>query len=418
VISYRDGSDGVEAADLDAFFVGWPSPPSTQRRVEILRGSDVVVLALDDDRLVGFATAVTDGALSAFVPLLEVLPEYQERGIGTELARRILARLDDLYMVDLTCDEELVPFYERLGLRRVGIAMGVRKRALLRDRRPSRPVAFDDVVIIDWSAASKPKLGRDSIWIGTASSTEREPVNVATRGQALRVLTDHLVDLVGNGHRVLVGFDFPYGYPRGTAARLGLAGEEPPWLRMWDELARLVTDGATNANNRFEAAAELNSRGACFWARPASSSADVPFRKPPLTLPEFRATDLRLRAQRKYVHSAWQLAGAGSVGSQALLGIPIVRALRFDERLADVSCVWPFETGFALPDDAQVVHAEIWPGIVRPLATVHEIADARQVLSLARHFRDLRPNELGRLFTAGQDDNEAEVEEGWILGAV
>jgi GNAT superfamily N-acetyltransferase len=62
---------------------------------------------------------VGDGVLSAFVPLLEVLPAHQGQGIGTELVRRMLALLEDRYMVDLCCDDELVAFYERFGMIRV-----------------------------------------------------------------------------------------------------------------------------------------------------------------------------------------------------------------------------------------------------------------------------------------------------------
>src|SRR5947209_3134906 len=68
-------------------------------------------------QVVGFITAISDGVLSAYIPLLEVLPAYQGQGIGSELARRLLAQLRDLYMVDLLCDPEVQPFYARLGLR-------------------------------------------------------------------------------------------------------------------------------------------------------------------------------------------------------------------------------------------------------------------------------------------------------------
>jgi ribosomal protein S18 acetylase RimI-like enzyme len=103
--------------------------------LRILEGSEAVVLATDPgagDRVVGFITAVGDGVLAASIPLLEVLPEYQGRGIGTELVQRMLARLGDRYMVDLSCDEDVVPFYERLGLTPYR-AMVLRRHEALRD---------------------------------------------------------------------------------------------------------------------------------------------------------------------------------------------------------------------------------------------------------------------------------------------
>jgi ribosomal protein S18 acetylase RimI-like enzyme len=65
-------------------------------------------------QVVGFVTAMGDGALGAFIPLLEALPEYRDRGIGAELMRLALARPGDRYSIDLVCDPDLVPFYERL----------------------------------------------------------------------------------------------------------------------------------------------------------------------------------------------------------------------------------------------------------------------------------------------------------------
>ena len=59
-----------------------------------------------------------------------MLPDYPERGIGTELVRRMLELLEDRYMVDLGCDEDLVPFYERFGMSR-GIGMAIRNHGAL-----------------------------------------------------------------------------------------------------------------------------------------------------------------------------------------------------------------------------------------------------------------------------------------------
>lgn len=126
MIAYTDSLEGVEPRHLEGFFAGWPSPPSPERHVELLRGSAAVVLARDGERVVGFVTAISDGVLSAAIPLLEVLPEYQGRGIGSELVRRLLAALDGLYMIDLSCDAELEPFYARLGFRTLERGMGIR----------------------------------------------------------------------------------------------------------------------------------------------------------------------------------------------------------------------------------------------------------------------------------------------------
>lgn len=137
MIRYTTSLDGIDEDDLGGFWAGWPHPPSPEVHRLILRGSEAVVLAWDDaaGRVVGFITAVGDGVLAASIPLLEVLPEYHGRGIGTTLVQRMLAELGDRYIVDLTCDPELVPFYERLGLTRAE-AMIVRRPSVIAGSRP------------------------------------------------------------------------------------------------------------------------------------------------------------------------------------------------------------------------------------------------------------------------------------------
>lgn len=97
-------ADSISADQLHGFFVGWPNPPSPETHLAILRRSDAVALAIDNEsgHVVGFINALSDGMLHAFIPLLEVLPAHQGRGIGQELVRRMLALLGDLYAVDVS----------------------------------------------------------------------------------------------------------------------------------------------------------------------------------------------------------------------------------------------------------------------------------------------------------------------------
>jgi len=118
MITYTDDLAGITAEQLRGFFADWPTPPTPHTHLRLLRGSDALELAKDETtgRVVGFVTAVSDGVLSAHIPLLEVLPAYQGRGIGSELVRRLLLKLQHLYMIDLLCDVDLQPFYQRQGM--------------------------------------------------------------------------------------------------------------------------------------------------------------------------------------------------------------------------------------------------------------------------------------------------------------
>jgi ribosomal protein S18 acetylase RimI-like enzyme len=126
MIEYRETIDEISPEQLSGFFVGWPNCPSAETHLRILKGSHAVILAIEttSQRVVGFVTAISDGILSAYMPLLEVLPEFQNQGIGSELVQRMLKRLSSLYMVDVVCDPKLQSFYERFGLKpRVGMVL-------------------------------------------------------------------------------------------------------------------------------------------------------------------------------------------------------------------------------------------------------------------------------------------------------
>ncbi|WP_409276118.1 GNAT family N-acetyltransferase [Neobacillus sp. SCS-31] len=115
-MNYKHTIDGITSDLLHGFFVGWPNPPSPETHLKLLGNSSHIVIAVDDNKVVGFITATSDGVLSAYIPFLEVLPEYQGKGIGKELVKRMLEQLGSIYMIDLCCEDDLVPFYEKIGM--------------------------------------------------------------------------------------------------------------------------------------------------------------------------------------------------------------------------------------------------------------------------------------------------------------
>jgi hypothetical protein len=290
---------------------------------------------------------------------------------------------------------------------------------------------FDRYITVDWSASNTPKTGKDSIWVCSLGATgETSTQNPSTRCVAESVVRRLLLDAVQKRERVLIGFDFPYAYPRGFAAALELTGE--PWRAVWAELERLIRDDwpTPNSSNRFEAASALNSRLAnhAYWGRPTQQfhqhlsirrdAVRYRIEDDAVGLSEWRGVERCLQRRHQYPQSTWKLMGAGSVGSQALTGIPVVSRLRHDLELASVGQVWPFEV--LVPDlppgRPAIVHAEIWPSYIDVPEIVGQVKDQTQVIRLAMRFRDEdRTATLGDIFAAACT-SDASGEEGWILG--
>jgi len=117
---YTDSLDGITPDKLTGHFAEWSNQPSPEAHLRILEGSDYAGLAVDEEsgHVIGFITAISDRISCTFIPHLGVLRGHRGKGIGSELVRRCLEHYKDIYAIDLMCDEDVVPFYERLGLQR------------------------------------------------------------------------------------------------------------------------------------------------------------------------------------------------------------------------------------------------------------------------------------------------------------
>lgn len=253
-----------------------------------------------------------------------------------------------------------------------------------------------------------------------------------TRAACIDFVTRRLEKLHQSGKRVLVGWDFVFGYPKGLAKALKLT-KKPAWKRIWKLLARLILDHPDNGNNRFTVGAELNRRisvgSGPFWGVPIGQSGIFLGAKKDFSYPVINKravlAEKRLVEQRvPKMQPGWKLAYAGSVGSQALLGIPRVFELCFgNKKLRKASYVWPFETKFAkqLPEGPVVIHAEIYPSLL-PLSGKDKIADQAQVKTYVRWLQsEQTAGNLSDWLAAPatltkQQRKQVLRHEGWVLG--
>ncbi|ETW13641.1 molybdopterin biosynthesis protein [Roseivivax marinus] len=270
---------------------------------------------------------------------------------------------------------------------------------------------FDTVVVVDWSARSAPSPARpvaDAIWIGIARDEgPAEARYVRTRAAAEADLVALFEAERAAGRRVLAGFDFPFGYPRGFAR--AVTGSDDPFA-LWAWLADAVEDGPDNGNNRWDVARTLNGLfpgTGPFWGCPeGEADAVLPARgteRDGHGMPERRRAEADLpRAQ-----PCWKLYTTGSVGSQALLGLPVLQRLR--SRFGAELTVPPFEAA-----GDSIVLAEVFPsliaGAVAARTGADEIKDRAQVRVLAEALAALPSDALDAMLAEG------DTEEGWILG--
>ncbi len=261
--------------------------------------------------------------------------------------------------------------------------------------------------MVDWSGGNDtgPRPRKDAIWAGAVlDGVEQKPVYLRNRELAFSWLADLIEAELSASRRVLLGFDFPFGYPKGFEQ--AITGSDDPFS-LWAFFAKALIDTPA-ANNRFELAGTLNARfpgTGPFWFN--ATRTDIP------NLPR-KGRDRRghgmperrlVEQSAKGTFTCWQMGGAGAVGGQVMTGIATLERLRLT--FPDVIGVWRFDLLHQ-----PVGFVEIWPSLLanRVAEVGDPIKDRAQVRIMARALSRLPEAELRDML-----DVEA-PEEGWILG--
>jgi hypothetical protein len=274
-------------------------------------------------------------------------------------------------------------------------------------------VTFSRILAIDFSAASVPTLGENSLWLAwREQGGPLRTTNFATRHE----LSIRIENLAARPGRTLIVIDVALGWPQGMAYALGVKGRRGVVAL----LSTLLSDDDNNRNNRFDVANELNRRSGAslWWGHPAthrythlSMNSAAPHELAPRPFSHMRLIERHVGG---VIKSPMQLSGVGAVGSQSLMAQLLFDRLRHGGM--DLS-VWPFE-----PATTRVVVAESFFSLLDWRKESGTVRDQRQVRACVRWAeRELATsdplNEVALLSQLTALERRAVLaEEGWLMG--
>ncbi|HEX7027718.1 MAG TPA: GNAT family N-acetyltransferase [Gammaproteobacteria bacterium] len=126
-MKYRMNTDYSERRDIPLeeiislyIATGWSCVNKPELLHKALRNSHSLITAWADGKLVGLGNAISDGFLVVYYPHLLVHPEYQGKGIGSEIMGRLKAKYEGFHQHMLVADNRAVDFYRKFGFIRAG----------------------------------------------------------------------------------------------------------------------------------------------------------------------------------------------------------------------------------------------------------------------------------------------------------
>ena len=106
---------------------GWGKRVQDPERFRrMMEGANLTVVALEAERVIGFARALFDDASNAYISMVAVASNRQGRGIGRELVTRLMdVRAPRQITWVLRSARASTGFWEKMGFRKSDVAMEI-----------------------------------------------------------------------------------------------------------------------------------------------------------------------------------------------------------------------------------------------------------------------------------------------------
>lgn len=109
-----------KASELMKLFVqtNWAKRRSIEGVRSMLAKTEVFIAIHDEEKLIAYGRAITDGIYRALIDDIVVDKDYQKRGLGGKIVSGLLEKLKETEDVFLNTGEHLEGFYKNYGFER------------------------------------------------------------------------------------------------------------------------------------------------------------------------------------------------------------------------------------------------------------------------------------------------------------